>query len=284
MTNDYPPATWRLILEPHPKPGALNMATDEALLREVVARRSPPTLRLYAWSSPALTLGRGQPCADADVARLAADNVTLLRRATGGTAVFHEDELAYAVAVTHDEPRLTGEPGLRGGIAESYRGLSAALLYALEKVGLHNAEASVHTERRGGPRSPGETRSPVCFELPSDYEITVGPRKLFGSAQMRIKGGILQHGTLPLSGDIARVGDYLTAHPPAARIREHALTLRDALGRTVAWCEIAGALVAGFTAALNLTLIPTPLLPAERRLIDQLVTEKYANPTWTEKI
>jgi lipoate-protein ligase A len=91
MTKDYPPATWRLILEPHPKPGALNMATDEALLREVAARRSPPTLRLYAWAPPALTLGRGQPFADADVAALAADNITLLRRATGGTAVFHED-------------------------------------------------------------------------------------------------------------------------------------------------------------------------------------------------
>ncbi|MEJ5312485.1 MAG: biotin/lipoate A/B protein ligase family protein [Anaerolineae bacterium] len=272
MTNTYPPATWRLMLEPYPKPGALNMATDEALLREVAARRSPPTLRLYAWSPPALTLGRGQPFADADVARLTADNVTLLRRATGGTAVFHEDELAYAVAVTHDEPRLTG------GIAESYRGLSAALLYALAKVGLRNAEASAHAERRGGPRSP------VCFELPSDYEITVGPRKLFGSAQMRINGGILQHGTLPLSGDIARISDYLTARPPADRIREHALTLHDALGRTVAWREIADALIEGFTATLNLTLIPAPLLPAERRLIDQLVAEKYTNPAWTEKI
>ena len=272
MTKDYPPATWRLILEPHPKAGALNMATDEVLLREVAARRSPPTLRLYAWSPPALTLGRGQPFADADVARLAADNVTLLRRATGGTAVFHGDELAYTVAVTNDEPRLTG------GIAESYQGLSAALLYALEKVGLHNAEASAHAEHRGGPRSP------VCFELPSDYEITVGARKLFGSAQMRIKGGILQHGTLPLSGDIARIGDYLTARPPAARIRAHALTLHDALGHTVAWREIAGALVAGFTATLNLTLIAISLTPAERRLIDQLVTEKYTNPAWTEKV
>lgn len=278
MTKDYPPATWRLILEPHPKSGALNMATDEALLREVAARRSPPTLRLYAWSPPALTLGRGQPFADADVARLAADNVTLLRRATGGTAVLHKDELAYAVTVTHDEPRLSG------GIAESYKGLSAALLYALEKVGLRNAEASAHAEHRGDPRSPGEGRSPVCFELPSDYEITVGGRKLFGSAQMRIKDGILQHGTLPLSGDIARIGDYLTARPPAARIRAHALTLRDALGRAVAWREIADALVAGFADALALTLIPAPLLPTERRLIDQLVTEKYTDPAWTEKI
>jgi lipoate-protein ligase A len=272
MTTDYFPATWRLILEPHPQDGALNMATDEALLREVAAHRSPPTLRLYAWSSPAMTLGRGQPFADADVAALHADGITLLRRATGGTAVLHEDELAYTVAVTNDEPRLTGD------IVESYRGLSAALLYALEKIGLRNAEASTHADAHREPRSP------VCFELPSDYEITVGQRKLFGSAQMRIRGGILQHGTLPLSGDIARISDYLTAHPPAERIRAHALTLCDALGREIAWHEIADALVEGFAATLNLTLTSAPLLPAERHLIDQLVAEKYTNPAWTGRI
>ncbi len=278
MTNNYSPAAWRLILEAHPQNGALNMATDEALLREVAARRSPPTLRLYAWSPPALTLGRGQPFADADVAALAADGVTLLRRATGGTAVFHADELSYTVAAPNDEPRLIG------GIVESYRGLSAALLYALAKLGLRDAVASAHVEARGGPRSPGAVRSPVCFELPADYEITVGQRKLLGSAQMRIKGGILQHGTLPLSGDIARIGDYLTARPPADRIRAHALTLRDALGRAVAWRDAADALIGGFTATLNLTLIAAPPTPAERRLVDQLVIEKYTNPAWTQKI
>ena len=152
------------------------------------------------------------------------------------------------------------------------------MLYALEKIGVRNAEASAHADARIG------LRSPVCFELPSDYEITVGQRKLCGSAQMRIRDGILQHGTLPLSGDIARIGGYLTAHPPAERIRAHALTLRDALGRAIAWREIADALVAGFAATLNLTFVPAPLLPAEQRLIDQLVTEKYTNPAWTEKL
>ncbi|MGC9395745.1 MAG: lipoate--protein ligase family protein [Anaerolineae bacterium] len=277
MTKNYPPATWRLIRESHPKDGALNMATDEALLREVAARRSPPTLRLYAWSPPAMTLGRGQPFADADVAALTANGITLLRRGTGGTAVLHENELSYTVTVTDDEPRVTG------GIVESYRGLSVALLYALEKIGLRNAEASAHAENRR-PRSPDETRSPVCFELPSDYEITVGARKLFGSAQMRIRDGILQHGTLPLSGDIARISAYLTAHPPAERIRAHAITLREALSRKITWHDVADLLVEGFSATLNLTLIPAPLLPAERRLIDQLMIEKYTNPAWTEKI
>ena len=272
MTDDYPHAVWRLILESHPKDGALNMATDEALLREVAARRSPPTLRLYAWAPPAMTLGRGQPFADANMAALRADGVTLLRRATGGTAVFHGDELTYSVAATNTESRFATD------VVESYRGISAALLYALEKIDVQHAEANAHAEHRSGPRSP------VCFEISSDYEITVEKRKLFGSAQMRVKGGILQHGTLPLTGDIARVGDYLTTHPPAERIRARALTLRKVLGREVAWRDVAEALIEGFATMLSLDLVPSPLLPDERRLIEKLLTEKYTNDAWTGRI
>ena len=69
----------------------------------VAARQSPPTLRLYAWHPPAMTLGRGQSFTDADLAALQADGVMLLRRATGGTAVFHADELTYSVAAPDAE-------------------------------------------------------------------------------------------------------------------------------------------------------------------------------------
>lgn len=268
----YPPATWRLILQPTPQPGPRNMATDEAILRAVAARQSPPTLRLYAWHPPAMTLGRGQSFADADLATLRADGVTLLRRATGGTAVFHADELTYSVAAPDTEPRLATD------VVESYRGISRALIAALERIGLRYADATPHAENRSGPRSP------VCFEVPSDYEITVDKRKLFGSAQMRIRGGILQHGTLPLTGDIARVAAYLTACPDPARVRAHAITLHEALGCEVAWHEMAQALIAGFAAALNLTLVPGALSSAERTRIAKLVAEKYANAQWTRRI
>lgn len=268
----YPPTIWRLIIQSQPQSGPRNMATDEAILRAVAARKSPPTLRIYAWHPPAMTLGRGQSFADADLATLHADGVTLLRRATGGTAVFHADELTYSVAAPDTEPRFAHD------VVESYRGISAALIHALERVGLRHADASPHAEHRSGPRSP------VCFEVPSDYEITVDKRKLVGSAQMRIRGGILQHGTLPLTGDIARVAAYLTTHPDPARVRAHAITLHAALGREVAWKEVAQAIIVGFTQALNLTLIPGMLSSEEQTHIDQLITEKYANTQWTRRI
>ncbi len=280
--SDYSPATWRLLLDAHPRPGTLNMAIDEAVLRSVAARRAPPTLRLYGWSPPTLTLGRGQSHRDADTDALRRAGVTLVRRMTGGTAVLNRDELSYMVAVTDREPRLAA-----GSIAESYRGISSALLYALARLGVKSAEASISAKEAfpdDGERPSRDARSPVCFELPSDYEITVGGRKLFGSSQMRIRGGILQHGSLPLGGDIADIGHYLAVPTDPARIRSLALSLEDALGQRVTWDAAADAVREGFCEALNLDLVPAPLTAEERSEVERLLVEKYSSAQWTERV
>ena len=271
----YVPATWRLILEPHPRPGALNLAIDEAILRTVAEGKAPPTLRLYGWSPPVLTLGRGQPFADADSIVLRRDGVAVLRRMTGGTAVLNRHELTYAVVVRDDEPRLSG------AISESYRGISEALLSALVQLGVNSAAASRGST--GAPRSRRE-RTPVCFEITSDHEITVGARKLVGSSQMRVRHGILQHGTLPLTGDIGDIGRYLTARPSPERIRSHAMSLHDALGRVVTWEAASDAVLEGFRSRLNLVLLPGPLTPLERERVEQLVIEKYGSEAWTRRL
>jgi lipoate-protein ligase A len=256
------------------------MAIDEAILRGVAERTSPPTLRLYGWSPPALTLGRGQPVADADVDALARAGITLMRRMTGGTAVLNRDELTYMAAATSAEPRFSGN------IAESYRGISAALLLALERLGLTLAEAMGRGEagNADNPRTGSRPRSPVCFEIPSDYEVTVGGRKLVGSSQMRVRGGVLQHGSLPLWGDMGAISRFLVAQPDPDRIRSLALTLADALNRRVSWQQAAQALVAGFSEGLNLILVPGPLTGSERALTERLVAEKYGNEDWTARL
>lgn len=271
----YPPATWRLILEPHPRSGALNLAMDEAILRAVADGAAPPTLRLYGWSPPALTLGRGQPHADADLEALRRDGIALLRRMTGGTAVFNRDELTYAVMVRQDEPRLSG------AIAESYRGISEGLVMALTRLGVPDASA---TGREPGDRPSRAARTPVCFELPMDYEVTVDGRKLVGSSQMRVRDGILQHGSLPLWGDIGDIGRYLTSRPSAARVRSHAMTLYDAVGRIVSWEEAADVVVGALRSALNLTLVPSPLTAGERQRVAALMDEKYGTDAWVRRL
>ncbi len=273
--ENYPHSTWRLLLESQPKSGALNMAIDEAVLRAVAEGRAPPTLRIYAWAAPALTLGRGQPVTDADLTALEVDGVTLLRRATGGTAVYHDKtELTYTAAVQSHEVRF------KGGIAESYRSIGAALVHALEQLGLSQASATPHAENR----QSRSKRDPVCFLLPSDYEITVGGRKLVGSAQMRIRDGILQHGSLYLRGDIANICPYLSAHPKPEHVRARALTLSEALHEDITWDIMAEAMVNSFREILNLDFVSRGLVPEERTEAARLLREKYVNDAWTYRL
>jgi lipoate-protein ligase A len=124
----------------------------------------------------------------------------------------------------------------------------------------------------------------VCFKVPSDYEITVDGRKLVGSAQMRAQGAVLQHGTLPLHGDIARICPLLIAHPNPARVRTRATTVEEAFGRQVSWNEAAAALAEGFAEALNLSLEFGELTEEERVRAKQLRDEKYGVQTWTRRV
>lgn len=165
--------TWRLI-KSKPLIGAMNMALDEAILEFVGKKNSPPTLRLYAWEPPCLSLGYAQPYADVDEQALKSLKWDVVRRPTGGRAILHTDEITYAIIAHQDEPEM------EGGILESYRRLSKGLLQALAILNIH-ATADKEYQIPPGIQKNG----PVCFEVPSNYEITVDGKKLIGSAQAR---------------------------------------------------------------------------------------------------
>lgn len=247
------------------------MAIDEAISRAVAAGLAPPTLRLYAWAPPCLSLGRAQPFADVDLEALHTAGFDLVRRPTGGKAILHADELTYSVIAPESEPRVTG------GVTASYRRLSQGLLCALKELGIPNVEISQRVERRS-------SNSPVCFEAPSDYEITAGGRKLVGSAQMRAHGTVLQHGAIPLDGDIARLCLVLADHPGPAYVHSRATTVAGELGRPVTWDEAADALALGFARALNLHLEAGSLTDEERAWVEELRTQKYTTDAWTRRV
>ena len=271
----YPAAIWRL-LETAPTDGATNMAIDEAVLLSVQAGKSPPTLRFFAWDPACLSLGYAQSIADADRTRMATLGYGIVRRATGGRAILHTDELTYSVCAPLSEPRL------RGGIVESYRRLSAGLLAGLEQLGMH-----VRNDQ-GAPAA--QLDGPVCFEMPSNYEITANDKKLIGSAQVRKRGVALQHGTLPLEGDIARICDALAFPNEAAReevrsrVRSRATTLTEALGRPIHWEAVAHALTEGFARVLNISFERRELTIEEEQEVERLRTEKYGNEAWTARV
>lgn len=267
---------WRLLLTP-PARGAWNMAVDESILEHIGRGEALPTLRLYAWTPPCLSLGHAQPFVDVDMARLKSRGWEVVRRATGGRAILHTDELTYSVIAPADEPRV------EGSVLESYNRLAGALLRAVKSL-------EIPVEMKEGKVNDGGTPNPVCFEVPSTYEITVNGKKLIGSAQARKKEGVLQHGSLPLSGDLTRITQALKFENEAARehaarrLLERATTVESALGREVSWETAAQAFVEAFEAQLGLRFERGELSDSESKRAEELVKEKYDHPSWTERV
>lgn len=274
----YQPATWRLLITP-PADGSWNMAVDEALLERVYNQQSPPVLRLYAWAPPCLSLGYAQTIKDVNLGQLHERGWQLVRRPTGGKAILHTDELTYSVIAPTDEPRL------KGGVLESYLRLSTAILAALRRLQL-----PVQAQELSPGSQASSDSGPVCFEVPSNYEITLNGKKLVGSAQARKKEGILQHGTLPLYGDLTRITEVLNFTDPAQRqsaaerLLERATTVEMALGKTLAFNTAAAAFVQGFRETLQLEFESIPLTSAEEGLAAQLAASKYSHPDWTGRV
>lgn len=279
MHPEFTPATWRLILGPEPRSGAANMALDQAIAAACAAGESPPTLRFYRWQPPTVSLGRHQAIAEIDLEAVAARGYEVVRRSTGGRAILHTDELTYSVAAPADEPRV------KGGVMDAYLRLSNALVAGLRNLGLEADKAA------GDVRTAPDV-SAACFEVPSAYEITAGGRKLIGSAQSRRARYVLQHGSLPLTGDITRLIGVLalpTSDAEGLRVQlaARACTLAAALGvddadPAVAFEHVAKALTQGFATTLNLTFKPGQPTAAELRETARLIREQYANPAWTQ--
>ena len=161
--------------------GADNMAADTRLLEDW-RPGDDPVLRLYRWSPPAVSYGYHQQESDFDVAAITAHGYGLVRRPTGGRAILHNDELTYAVV-----------GGARGPVFgdtlhTAYASINDALLLFLRKLGL-SPDVSVG-------ESLAQARSAVCFQSAGRHEITVGGRKLVGSAQRRLADAFLQHGSI----------------------------------------------------------------------------------------
>ena len=264
--------SWRLYLSP-PAAGAWNMAVDEAMLEHIVRGDSPPTLRLYSWDPPCLSLGRSQPFSDADTKVLKENGWNLVRRATGGRAILHTDELTYSVIAPNDNQHV------RGSILESYQHLAQALLFALKSLG-------VNVEMKKERMDQNAKSNPVCFETPSAYEITVHGKKLIGSAQARKNNGVLQHGSLPLRGDLGRVTEALFFPDMASRqiatqkLIARASTVESALGRAISWDAASKSFIHAFETVLDIQLEEGKLSASEILRTDELIQKKYAHPDW----
>ena len=266
VTDDSRRPTWRLLVT-EPADGATNMAIDEALSLGRRADTSPPTLRFFAWDPPTVSLGFGQPLGDdVDTSACRRLGVGIVRRPTGGSAIYHdgpERELTYSVVASADD--LGGITGL----LETYQWIGRALLAGLRSLGASAEMIAV---------AGGEDPTPAfCFARTGSYEIEVAGRKLVGSAQRRRGATFLQHGSVMLGVDEPRLRVlFPTTADPLATMT----TLEAALGHRPKFDDVATALAAAFETEHGITLRPDGLTADETALAERLVREKYATEAW----
>jgi lipoate-protein ligase A len=236
---------WHHLREPEGRAGPENMARDEALLHEA-DRTGAALLRLYRWSPPCLSFGRHEPALTRyDRREIERRGLDVVRRPTGGRAVWHEHEVTYAVAAPLD---ALGD----GSLPASYRAIHERLAAALRTLG-------VAAELAPAVRSPvAGVGAGACFATSVGGEVLVAGRKVIGSAQVRFGRAFLQHGSILLDGS----QDIVAAVSRQRSAVSQATSLAAALGRSVSFQEVAAAIVdswGGATAVSDVDrLLPPP--------------------------
>jgi lipoyl(octanoyl) transferase len=259
---------WRLICS-GPGPGSWNLALDEAIFLSVRRGESPPTLRLYRWSEPTLSIGYAQDRdRDVDCAACRARGIEVIRRVTGGRAVLHDAEVTYSVSAP------SGLIGFGAGLDEAYRRIAAGLIEALRLLGL---EAAAPVPAPG--RSSRQSRHPGCFAAASRHEVAIAGRKLIGSAQRRSGEAFLQHGSILLESHGALLAQLLRGLPaPAGGGRMAGLA--DFLHPAPTPDALVAAVAAGCASAWGVRFLPRGPSGAEVREARALEAGRYRSEDW----
>lgn len=258
-THPGPRAPWLLLLDP-PADGPANMALDEALL-EAADRTGRRALRLYRWDPPTLSFGRNEPAARRyDRAAIAARGIAIVRRPTGGRAVWHHREVTYALAA----PAATF-----GSLQQTYREIHAMLAAALQRLGAPVLLAA--------PRAMAPLGAGACFAAPAGGEV-VTPRggKVVGSAQVRAGAAFLQHGSIILEDDQPLVASLSLGGAAPSQ----AEGLSGLLGAAATWERVAGAIAAEARSRWRLDNAETSWPSSLRDVARQLET-RYRGENWT---
>ena len=223
---------WFLLTDP-PADASHNMARDLALL-DLAAERGVGFVRTYAWEPYALSFGANEPAAKRyDRDEIKRRGLAVVRRPTGGRAVWHAEELTYSVAAPE---------GSLGTLAQSYRAIHEVLQEALMTL----TGAPAFSLAAPPPRQLAVDAG-ACFASPAGGEVISELGKVVGSAQLRERGAFLQHGSILLGNRQELVAELTRGDVPAPG----AASLRDVLGRDVPATEVADAVWEAFQARLG---------------------------------
>ncbi len=252
--------------------GPQNMAADEALLAR--GREGEVVLRFYDWAIPTLSLGYFQKISSRQLETYRQRGISLVRRPTGGRAVFHDDEITYSVTLP-----LKRE-ATRSWSAPYYAAISQFLLWGLERLGVKGAGQARPGRVRQDRRNREIKSTTWCFAIDpalGGTEISVDGRKLVGSAQRLYAHGLLQHGSIIRR--IASSPESLDFWPRGEDGRGLATSLEEVLGRKPGFMEV----VTVYTEILKQRSVPwefSALKPETGDLIAALAREKYERLDW----
>jgi len=249
-------AVWRLIVDDGPADGAWNMALDRAIQLSRDAGESPPTLRLYRWMRPTVTLGRFQKSATVDLAYCGANGIDVVRRFTGGRGVLHDHEITYSIVCGLED-------GIPRGVNASYRLLCGGLAEAYRLLGVDAGLTAT-------PRGDGS--SAACYLHSTAADLSVGARKLSGSAQVWSGATVLQHGSFTVRRDVTVESHIFRLNEQAsALMASRTATLSELVSPTPDVDRITDAIERGVSESLELSMKPGKPTASEVLLAESLL-------------
>ena len=238
---------WRLVdsgFVPPPESAAL----DEAILEAHIEGRVPNTLHFYGRSVPTISVGYFQRVSESlDLEEVRRRGVAIVRRKSGGSSIYTDQGQLIFGIVLHEED----VPEDR---MESFRVICSALAAALSSLGV---------DARYRPMN----------------DIEVAGRKVSGSAQLRRKGSVLQHGTVIVDADLS-VMDAVLKSKGAVRPSDRVTSLTSLLGKKIPLASVKDAIAKNLGSAFGVSIVPSTLTEWERARVVRLVEERYSRDEW----
>jgi lipoate-protein ligase A len=254
MTKD-----WRLILDGKGD-GYYNMAVDEALLLNYPSQKIP-TLRIYGWDEPFISLGYNQ---NSEKVLINQGEAPVVRRITGGSAIFHAKELTYSLTCALEDLNLPK------GVKDSYKIVCSFLKVFYAQLGLKASFATDIIDQDLGRYGN------FCFSSSQHFDLVIGLKKIGGNAQRRKKNIIFQHGSIPQKIDFVRIRQLIR---DSGDLERKTIDLEGILGKDTEFFELAKLLAQSFEQAFGVKLKMGSLSSQEQISVNSL-GKKYISEEW----
>ena len=260
---------WRL-LDTGPLDAFRNMSIDEAVLASFLPSRTPPTLRLYQWSRPSLSIGRFQQYDEVDWQTCSRLGIDVVRRPTGGNALLHKSELTYSFIIAESQ--------LPPSFHDSCCHINRALKQAFSRLGIEVEE----------PEKSERGSRPACFMSISGGELTHRGKKILACAQVRRNGIVLQHGSmvirhypelllssvnLPIEHVEKAVDRYMSTATSISECTTEEINIHD----------LKEIVVSGFSHAFEVDFIASGMETGEKSIFKELLHGKYMRTAWNRE-